>query len=202
MGAIRAGYQACTAGLIVLLAACAATPPAPIEQVWATHRERVGSLRHWQAEGKLALRSPEQSESASFQWDQQGAYSRVNLSGPMGVSATTLLSDGQTLEILQDGERSVWDITDPAAIERDTGWYLPLRALPHWLRGVPAPLDAVEELVLKDERLARLQQSGWSIHYEEYAGFGDYALPTRIRIDREQTRVRLIIRHWQPGPGS
>lgn len=168
---------------------------------WATHRERVDTLQYWQAEGKLALRSPEQSESASFQWAQKGTRTRVNLSGPMGVNATTLTSDGQVLEILQDGERSVWDISDPAAIERDTGWYLPVRALPHWLRGVPAPLYAVDELVLEHERLVRLQQSGWSIHYEEYARFDDYALPTRIRIDREQTRVRLIIRRWLPEPG-
>jgi outer membrane lipoprotein LolB len=156
-------------------------------------------MERWQAEGKLALRSPTQSESASFQWRQQDEQTRIELSGPLGANATILNSDGQQLEILQGSERSVWDLTDPRTLAEDSGWYLPLEALPYWLRGVPAPQYPVEQLELADQRLVLLAQAGWTVSYEEYAGFDGFALPTRLQIRGQGRSVRLIIRRWSPG---
>ena len=159
-------------------------------------------MDQWRAEGKLALRSPEQSESASFQWRQAGETVRVELSGPLGVNTSTISSDGHRMEILRGEERSVWDVSDPRALAQETGWYLPITALPHWLRGLPAPHYTVEDLGLENQRLAGLRQAGWEIRYERYADFAGLALPTRLQILRDDTSVKLIIRQWQPGPGA
>lgn len=158
------------------------------------------ALDHFRAEGKLALRSPEQSESASFHWIQRGERVRIELSGPLGVNATTISSDGRELEILRGEERSRWDVSDPAALTRGTGWYLPVSALPYWLRGIPDPQLAVDQLTLADQRLSLLRQAGWEISVERYAGFGGLSLPTRLQIRRADSLVRLVIRHWQPEP--
>jgi outer membrane lipoprotein LolB len=155
------------------------------------------ALDHFRAEGKLALRSPEQSESASFLWQQQGERARIELSGPLGVNAATLESDGRELEILQGESRSRWDLSDPAVIYRETGWYLPVAALPYWLRGIPAPGPAVDELALERGRLSRLRQAGWEISVERYERFGDLDLPTRLQLRHDRRSVRLVIRRWQ-----
>ncbi len=179
-----------------MISACATAPPTPPPADWEFHRGQVLALDHFRAEGKLALRSPAQSESASFLWYQAGERVRIELSGPLGVNATTLRSDGRELEILQGDERRRWDISDPATLTRDTGWYLPLAALPYWLRGIPAPQLPVEELTLDRGRLSLLRQSGWEISVEDYGDFGDLALPTRLQIRREDSQVRLVIRRW------
>ena len=185
--------------LALLLAACAGRQPRPPTATsWEEHSARLQQLTEWTAEGKLALRTPEQSESASLQWRQEGNISRLRLNGPLGVAATSLYSDGRTLVIRQGEEVSRWDIGDTSALERRTGWDLPLQALPHWIKGLPAPgidIQAMEQG--PDPALLRvLRQDDWEIHYEDYANYGRLTLPTALKLQRKDTTVRLIIRNW------
>lgn len=189
--------------LLILLSACATQPaPPPLELSWGEHRARIQALQHWNAEGKLALRTEQGSESASFDWRQEGEQTRLQLQGPLGVNATTLISDGRQLEFRQGEERRLWDISNPTTIAEETGWYLPLDALPHWLRGLPAPQLDIEALQLEHQRLRSLSQGGWTIHYDDYGAFETFDLPTRLEIRQGDRRARVIIRTWRLRSGS
>ena len=189
--------------LALLLTACAGQQPRPVgDASWEEHSGRLLALTSWTAKGKLALRTPELSESATMNWRQQDGHTRLELSGPLGVNATTLDSDGQTLEVRQGDETRSLDLSDPLELERLTGWDLPLLALPHWLKGLPAPELAIQGMELGPDPslLQSLQQDGWEIRYDQYESFDRLALPTRLHIQRAATSVRLIIRSWQAGP--
>lgn len=186
--------------LALLLSACAGQPPRPVNEFsWEEHRARLQALTHWDASGKLALRTSELSESASLEWRQRGPSSTLQLSGPLGVNATTVYSDGASLVIRQGEDTHTLDLSDPLEFERRTGWDLPLQALPHWLKGVPAPGLAVQDLEVGQDPtlLQTLQQDDWEIRYEQYAPFDLYRLPTRLTIQRATTTVRVIIRSWE-----
>jgi outer membrane lipoprotein LolB len=189
--------------LLVFLAACAGQQiDLPRDKNWLEHSARLRGLTHWSAEGKLALRTPEQSESASLNWHQTGVITRLQLSGPLGAAATTLYSNGQTLEIRQGEELSTWDLTDTNALEQKTGWDLPLLALPHWIKGAPAPDIDIQQMQMRPDLalIETLRQDNWEIRYETYAQFGTFTLPTRLHLRRGDTTVRLIIRDWQISP--
>lgn len=191
--------------LAFLLSACAGQQPRPAgDTSWEEHSSRLLALTSWTAKGKLALRTPELSESATMNWRQQDGHTRLELSGPLGVNATTLDSDGKTLEVRQGDETSSLDLSDPLELERLTGWDLPLLALPHWLKGLPAPELAIQGMELGPDPslLQSLQQDDWEIRYDQYENFDRLALPTRLHIQREATTVRLIIRSWQAGPNQ
>ena len=191
------------AALLLFLAACAGQPVnAPSDSNWQQHSAKLRELTQWSAEGKLALRTPEQSESASFNWRQTGVITRLQLSGPLGVAATTLYNNGQTLEIRQGEELSTWDLTDTGALARETGWDLPLTALPHWIKGLPAPDIDIQDIQMGPDpaRIEVLKQDDWEIRYEAYEAFSTLMLPTQLHIQREDTTVRLIIRDWQITP--
>ncbi len=186
--------------VVLLLAACAGPQPrVRTAATWEEHSAQLKDLANWTAEGKLALRTPRQSESASLTWHQHGVISRLQISGPLGVAATTLYSNGQTLEIRQGDETSTWDLSDTTALERRTGWDLPLLALPHWIKGLPAPEGDIQLMEMGPDPalLQDLEQDAWQIHYETYANFGGLTLPTRLQIQHKDTTVRLIIRDWQ-----
>jgi outer membrane lipoprotein LolB len=190
--------------LVLLLAACAQQPRLPTAASWEEHSARLRALTSWSAQGKLALRTPEQSESASIQWQQQDGVTRVYLSGPLGVAATSLYSDGKALVIRHGNEVQTFDLADLTALERNTGWDLPLVALPYWLKGLPAPELDIQGMELGQDDpalLAMLQQDDWKIHYEAYASYGAMTLPTKLQLQRRDTTVRLIIRDWQVAPG-
>jgi outer membrane lipoprotein LolB len=187
---------------VLMLAACAGPVQRPTEPAdWTAHSAQLARLADWTASGKLALRTEERSDSANIVWRQRDRNSHLNLSGPMGVNATEVRSDGERIEITQGEERRSFDISSPEAIRRNTGWELPLQSLPYWLKGLPSPHLDVQSLQLDPQRglLRDLRQDNWQIHYQEYDDFGQYTLPTRLRIERGATAVRILLREWQAG---
>ena len=132
---------------IALLAGCAGLPePGAPTADWQAQRDSIDAVRYFTASGKVALRTAEQAENATLIWQQLGESSHLRLSGPMGISATTVDSNGRQVVIRQGGETRRWDIDDPA-LQYAPGLHLPLQALPHWVKGVPAPgmdLDALQ----------------------------------------------------------
>lgn len=188
-----------TATLALLLAACAATPGHTPDTVsWQEHRTRIETITHFTASGKIALRTAEQAESASLLWQQMGSASHLRLNGPMGLSATTVDSDGHEVVIRQGDDTSRWSLDDPAIDQRQR-WNLPLQALHYWLKGVPAPDLEVQALRLEPtSQLPRsLQQQDWLISYEAFAEFEGFTLPTRLKVTRDETSARIILRRWE-----
>lgn len=186
--------------LLLLLGGCTGLEPRePASADWQAHRHQLALLQHWTASGKLALRTADTSESVSLVWHQAGSDTDLQLSGPLGVGATIIRSDGQRLDIRRGDEHHILDISTPDAIALNTGWDLPLLALPHWLKGLPAPDLAIQELELdpQTELLQHLQQDGWVIRYEKYGRFEGIRLPTRMQISRGATRLKTVIAHWQ-----
>lgn len=195
--------QTCSIALALLLAllgACTTTPTSdPVPAAWAQHRERLDALAGWEAHGKLALRSPTGSDSASIVWRQAGADTEVRMSGPLGVAPTLLTSDGSLLTINRGGDRQVLDLNDPAAVRAATGWHFPVSALPHWLKGTPdrdlpltdLAIDAVSGLA------SGFTQGDWTIAYESHGQFGAYSLPTKMVIRGEDARATVIVRDWR-----
>lgn len=186
--------------LTALLTACATAPgPDAVDTPWAERSTRLTALQHWQAEGKLALRSNEQAESANLIWRQSGNSSDLQLSGPLGMATTRIHSDGKVLEIQRGEEFQVLDISTPGAVRLNTGWNLPLASLPYWMKGVPHPGAQPDDLTVKRQLLRELVQDGWRVQFEAYGEFGAYTLPTRLRVERGDTSARLVIRQWRTG---
>lgn len=186
--------------LAALLSACAATPgPDGTTTPWGERLRLLGAVQQWQARGKLALRNGDQAETANLLWRQAGTTSDLQLSGPLGMSATRIHSDGALLEIQRGEEIRVLDISSPEAIVASTGWDLPLAALPHWMKGLPQPGSEPAALEVEQDLLRSLEQDGWRVEFQDYGRFGRYTLPTRLKAERGATSARLLIRHWSTG---
>jgi outer membrane lipoprotein LolB len=169
---------------------------------WEEHTRHLKLLQQWTATGKLAVRTTDASESATLVWQQEDRNTYVQLSGPLGMGATTIHSDGQQLNVQRGDEFSTFDISSPEAIALNTGWDIPLHALTHWLKGIPAPDSKVQRLELdpETELLQSLQQDNWEVRYERYGQFQEFTLPTRLQIQRGDTRAKIIISRWQTAP--
>lgn len=188
---------------LALLIGCAGLPEhEPASAGWQQHRTQLAALQHWSAKGKLALRTADSSESASITWQQDAQNTRLQLSGPLGIGATTIDSDGETLHIRKGDEHTTLDISTPDAIILNTGWDLPLSALIYWLKGLPAPGRDIQRIEVNPETelLQNLQQGDWEVSFQKYGEFQGYVLPTRLQIQRGTTRLKLIISRWQVAP--
>lgn len=190
--------------LLALLAGCTGLAERePTSAGWKAHSAQLAALQYWTANGKLAVRTAASSDSASMVWQQRQQNTHLQLSGPLGMGATTIHSDGRLLDIRRGNEHQTLDISTPDAIVLNTGWDLPLHALTYWLKGLPAPDVDIQQLELnpQTELLQSLQQDGWDIRFEKYGQFQNHVLPTRLQIERDATRVLVVISQWQvPGP--
>jgi outer membrane lipoprotein LolB len=194
---MRALRLTCLLAVSLLVTSCAdIVKQAPNTPNWNQHVEQLSAVTRWNASGKLAIRTETQSESASLSWQQNGDNTHILLTGPLGLGATSIDSDRNTLQVRRDGDTKIFDISSAAASEAAMGWDLPLQELPFWIRGLPSPNAPVEAQVFQQNVLQQLQQQGWTITYENYALFDHLTLPTRVTIERNDTRARLIIRDW------
>jgi outer membrane lipoprotein LolB len=189
--------------LSLCLAACSALEPTREPARWATYSTELAALQQWTARGKVALRSATTAESAGLVWQQRGAVTDLQLSGPLGVGATSIHSDGSRLEIRRGDEHRVLDIATPEAIRESTGLDLPLGALTHWLKGLPAPDRTVQAMAFDPDTglLRHLAQEGWDVTYQEYGEFGGFTLPRRVQIKRGSTEAKFLFAQWQTAPG-
>ncbi|MEH6568256.1 MAG: lipoprotein insertase outer membrane protein LolB [Halioglobus sp.] len=184
--------------MVLVMTGCSTQPnQTSADEDWKERSAKLQRLEVWHADGKVALRKADHSESVSLSWTQRNNHTDLNLSGPLGLGATKISSDGKTLEINKAGTSSSYDISSPEMIAKETGWDLPLQALQHWLKGVPAPSGNIQKLEVEKGLLKTLEQFGWTITYQNYGQFGPYTLPTNLQIERSNSRARLIVRNWK-----
>jgi len=162
---------------------------------WQEHRAIHATLTHWELRGRIALQDGDRAESASLNWNQSGSDSVLDLQGPVGMGATRIESDGYRVRV--DDGSNVRYLDESGYADTDGEWLLPLAELAWWVRGIPAPGAPVGSQQVEKGLLRTLRQSGWEIRYDEYQRSGEWILPRRVELHREQQRARLLIRSWQ-----
>ena len=75
---------------------------------------------------------------------------------------------GFALVVTQNGNAGTYDISTPQAVAASTGWNLPVKALPYWVRGLPAPAPAPSDTRIDAGLMQRFEQGGWQVQYERY----------------------------------
>lgn len=203
------------AAALAMLAACAGrqpvreAPPVAEAAELATQEAREAALRlddEWSLAGRVALANGDRGGSGRIDWRQAGESYAVSLSAPITRQSWRLSASaaGATLEGLEGGPRHGPDAG--GLLLRNTGWRIPVEALPHWLRGARAPgLGPAVMAFGADGRLARMEQGGWTIEFAEWGlpggaeapvtGAG-VALPHRLEAARGDARVRLVVDAW------
>ncbi|HDZ55916.1 MAG TPA: outer membrane lipoprotein LolB [Pseudomonas xinjiangensis] len=195
----------CLIGLILTISACSnlhqretldfGGDPA----AWQAHRQSIEPLQNWTLQGKLGMRSPQESGSGTLFWLQREGDYDIRLSGPLGRGATRIVGDDQTVTLEMAGRDPVQAASAEELLEQQIGWRLPVDHLLYWVRGLPAP-DNPSRLQLDTEsRLARLSQAGWTVEYSRYQTVGDLELPQRMQLSGYDVLLTLVVTRWAPG---
>ena len=187
--------------IIFMLTGCATQQPiseADRLAHWQLHRGKLAELTRWQFKGRIAIQMEKQGWTASFHWrqDQQDYLLRVFTPLGRGNYEISGNADGA---VMQTANNSIVHADDAETLLRDNlGWYIPSSSLKYWVRGLPVPGKKNAGLLLDQKgRLAELSQSGWLVRYSHYINSGEYELPTKIIMQNNNLKIRLVIKHWQ-----
>jgi outer membrane lipoprotein LolB len=202
----------CIAG-IVALSGCATTPPIstpppqsvdtsqpvsePIRLAGKRH-SRFHNLDNWKLNGRLGIRQGDEGFSAGMQWQQKGANFDIALLDPLGRRVAQLLGNADHVVLKTvDGNRFEADNAEEL-LEAQLGWSFPVQSLFYWVKGTPNP----KLLVWREEydnrgRLVKLHQGKWKLNITKYQNLGEEYIPRLIKMEREDIKVKLLIRDWE-----
>lgn len=184
--------------LLLLLAGCATVPqkPASISD-WNEVKRQRQALAQWEIGGRAAVATGDDGWNAGMSWKQDGGTSELKLQGALGIGGVRVRTDGESLEITTSKGESLSGQEARAMLENQLGLILPLRAMRFWLLGVPEPGEPA--LVQLDDagRLGQLNQSDWTIHYDQYQDRKGAWLPGRVRLEQGNVKVRVVIDRWE-----
>jgi outer membrane lipoprotein LolB len=185
---------------LATLAGCRTLPPAPLNPSapWAARRPQLQALEHFQLKGRVALSAGGNGFNANLRWSQQQARSQIALEGPLGVGGMQITADGAQLDVVTAHGERISNEAARAELTARLGFDVPLESLRYWVLGVPDPAQPAEEsLDGAQQRLATLIQDGWHIAYNDYTSAAGEILPSRMTLERESVRVRLLVEDWQ-----
>lgn len=201
-----AALPCCVAALLVIaLAGCATTRVAPpavaTDATLAALAQREHSLAaraNWGLDGRIAVSNSRDAGSGRIEWRQAGDHFDIALTAPITHQGWRLTGapGHAVLDGLPGGPRQG---DDAETLLRDaTGWSIPVRSLPRWVRGLRAdPATAIVQFGA-DGRVTRLVEAGWTIDYT-WPEAPSAALPSRIEARRDDARVRLVVDRWTDG---
>ena len=174
----------------LLLAACQSAPPLEETTAWQTRQRNLLALDHWQMQGRVNARYQDESHTPRIRWQQQDARYTIRLWGALNAGATRIEGQPGFVTFEQGGE--IRSASSPEAlILEHLGYELPVSQLEYWIKGLPTP-DEQHQLELGEfNEVVYLQQSGWTLRYEDYRLFGNYSLPRRIEMSREENAISL-----------
>ena len=190
--------------LIAVLAGCAGFG-APVfseghgsPALWSAHKQQLTRLDGWQISGKVGIRAPKESGSATLFWLQRQDYYDIRLSGPLGRGAARLTGRPGSV-LLEVANQGRYEAPTPEALfGLQLGWSLPVSHLVWWVRGLPAPGSKSRVTLNGDSRLANLEQDGWKIEYLSYVEQNGFWLPERVKLHGPDLDVTLVVKDWQP----
>jgi outer membrane lipoprotein LolB len=182
------------AATALLLTACVA----PIPRTQGPERAELATLSQWRATGRMAVAADGSGGSGSFDWQQQGNQTRIQIQGPIGIGGMKLLLDGDVVQLEASGRRlesqAAW-----AELEARLGAPVPARNLRYWMLGLPAPGPSQWRSL---DPPKTLEQDGWVIVFEKSIEQSGAQLPTRLTATSGTSRVRLVIDRWMLGAGA
>jgi len=186
--------------VVAALAGCRTTPiAAPTPPGWDARRAQLQARAHFELKGRVAVAAGGEGFNANLHWTQDGARSSVTLQGPLGVGGAQVTSTGADLNLVTSRGEHMDSEAAHAALAARLGFDPPLASLRYWVLGVPDPATpATEAFDDKTQRLAGLTQAGWRVDYTAYGSAGAESLPTRLTLQRDAVRVRVLVDNWQP----
>ncbi len=190
---------------ILLLAGCASVPgTAPVgppnEAAWQARRARLGMLMDWELQGRVGIVNGKDGGSGSMDWKQRGGVMDFSFRGPFGAGSLEVRGDSSALWVRSSrGDNFVSTEPEQDFAER-LHVPLPVLSMRYWLLGLPDPGTPFTKTVDARGHLVTLSQRDWRVDYQDYASFDGYELPTRLLIQRDQVRIKVVINQWQVGP--
>lgn len=147
-------------------------------------------------QGKIGVRTPQQSGSAFFTWQQNQQQFDIELSGILGVGKTQITGQPGHVTLNSAKTGTIRAESPEELLQQATGWQAPITNLVDWVQAKTTSKSAQTE---HDEqnRLSQIIEDGWTVNLS----YNDAAkLPNKLILQQQletgkENRITMIIQN-------
>lgn len=123
-----------------------------------------------------------QAISAFYAWGQTADRFAIDLTGALGLGATSIRFDGKQATLSNDEFGIVSANSPELLLQKTTGWQAPISHLPYWILGKNAPDDT--NSLFDGQKLTQTQNNHWTIQleYNNLPKYNNLPTPSRLRL--------------------
>lgn len=158
--------------------------------------QMVEANNQFNLQGKIGVRTPQQSGSAFFRWVQEQQEFDIELSGMLGIGKTQISGKPGQVTLNSANTGLVTANTPEELLEQATGWKAPITNLVSWIQARPATSTAQ---IQKDEnnRPTQFIESDWTVDlsYNEQATLPNKLILKQSLESGQENRITMIIQN-------
>ncbi|WP_084622697.1 lipoprotein insertase outer membrane protein LolB [Pseudoalteromonas citrea] len=170
----------------------------PIDSENPQWKNQLKEQTNWHARGKLAFISPQERQSANFNWQLSNDKQHLILTSFIGTRLLELTEHKDYSELSYDG-KIYKDDNSSALIKRLSGFTLPMSQAPYWLTGTV--VNDTNEYDDQQRLIATTwvdpQGQVWHAKYQTYKLYEKMWLPSRMTLSHQNLTVKLQLNEWQ-----
>lgn len=147
-------------------------------------------------QGKIGVRTPQQSGSAFFTWAQEQDEFDIELSGILGVGKTQISGKPGEVSLQSAKTGLITAATPEELLQRATGWQAPITHLVKWVQAKPATQQAQ---LHKDGsgRIGQILEDGWTVDlsYDDNAMLPNKLILKQALETGKENRITMVIQN-------
>lgn len=176
--------------IATILASCTSIPDKLDSSFDLGLREDLYRKDAWLFSGRMSVVDEKHAVSASIEWRHHNKKEEIKLSGPFSLGKVRVVLTETDVEIDSAGKQVNYAGNVDDVVSTELGVAVPVSVLKYWVLGVTDPDSQYMPMV------DGFVQHGWRVRYIQMQNKGGYDLPKKIIIELRETRLKLIIDHW------
>lgn len=147
-------------------------------------------------QGKIGIKTPQQSGSAFYSWQQSQEHFMIQLNGILGMGKTIIQGEPGAVSLDSSKTGLIHASSPEALLEQATGWIAPITYLVNWVQAHPATPTAHTQLD-PAQRITHIEEAGWSVElsYPEQQVLPNKLVMTQQLEEDQQNRITLLIQN-------
>lgn len=153
---------------------------------------RPQATNQFDLQGKIGVKTPQQSGSAFFTWQQNQDQFDIELTGALGIGRTHIQGTHEKVTLTSAKTGTITAQTPEELLEKATGWQTPITHLVSWVQAKPATTQAHIQYDA-EKRPIQIIEDGWTVqlNYNETT-----PLPNKLILTQNQeNRITMVIQN-------
>ncbi|OTG66727.1 lipoprotein insertase outer membrane protein LolB [Acinetobacter silvestris] len=153
-------------------------------------------INQFNLEGKIGVKTPQQSGSAFYTWVQDQENFDIQFNGILGLGKTIIIGKPGEVSLNSSKTGLITAETPEELLERATGWVAPITHIVDWVQARPATSNSQIQTD-SAQRISQIDEDGWTVNLS----YNDNAtLPNKLILKQQleagkENRITMVIQN-------